>query len=144
MNTTIIAVGKLRKPYAELSREYEKRFPEKISIIEIVAKGMESETKDIIRKIPENSYIVTLDEKGHDLSSAELAAKFLKWQESGKRNLIFIIGGHEGISIEVKEKANFVLSLGRKTWPHQLARIMLLEQLYRARQINLGHPYHRE
>ena len=85
---------------------------------------------------------VALDRRGRALASEELAERLSRWQREGK-GIAFIIGGAEGLDESLRESADFVLSLGAATWPHMLARIMLAEQLYRARAIIAGHPYHR-
>jgi 23S rRNA (pseudouridine1915-N3)-methyltransferase len=142
MKICILAVGKMRGADAALCAEYQKRLKGAIAIKEITAASVKTENELLLKSIPEKSFIVLLDERGKDLSSRELADKFAAWQ--GRDNLVFIIGGADGVIDQVKTRADFILGLGRKTWPHRLARVMLLEQLYRAQQINAGHPYHRD
>ena len=93
---------------------------------------------------PAGARLVALDQRGSEWSSRELADRLRNWRESGVGALAFAIGGAEGLGAAVTERAEMVLSLGAMTWPHLLARCMLLEQLYRAQQILAGHPYHRE
>jgi len=144
MNLRIIAAGRLRGAYADMCSEYIKRMTCRVTIDEIPSASVKEEGKEMLGAVPKDAFVVALDEKGVDLSSHELAVKLQTWQESRAKALVFIIGGADGLSEDVKNRADFLLGLGRKTWPHHLARIMLLEQLYRAQQINSGHPYHRK
>jgi 23S rRNA (pseudouridine1915-N3)-methyltransferase len=98
---------------------------------------------ELIRKaIPKGALIVALDRRGRALTSEELAERLARWK-SQKKNVVFIVGGAEGLDEVLRGEADFVLSFGPNTWPHMLARIMLAEQLYRAQAILAGHPYHR-
>ncbi len=145
MKLSLLAVGKLRGPEAELCAEYEKRLTSGgIKIRELTAPNQKAEGAAILEAVPAKAFVVLLDERGKDLSSRELAEKLKIWQEQGQTDLVFVIGGADGLTDELKARGNFTLGLGRKTWPHKLARVMLLEQLYRAQQINAGHPYHRD
>ncbi len=144
MKIHILAVGRLRGTYAELCAEYIKRLTSRVIIKEISAPTQKAEGEALLRALPSKSFIVLLDETGKDLSSRELAVKMGVWQDQYIHDLVFIIGGADGVTDAVRAKAQLVLGLGRKTWPHKLARVMLLEQLYRAQQINNGHPYHRD
>jgi 23S rRNA (pseudouridine1915-N3)-methyltransferase len=144
MKTQILAIGRLRGAHAELSAEYAKRLTPPVVIKELTAPTPEAEGRALIKNVPRGAFIAVLDEHGKDLSSRELAIKLAAWQDQGVRNLVFVIGGTDGLPEAVKAEAGFTLGLGRKTWPHKLARVMLLEQLYRAQQINGGHPYHRD
>jgi len=93
--------------------------------------------------LPKGATAVALDAGGKQFSSEAFAARLAAWRESGAAELAFLIGGADGIAETVLTRADFILSLGAMTWPHLLARVMLLEQLYRAQQIIAGHPYHR-
>jgi 23S rRNA (pseudouridine1915-N3)-methyltransferase len=86
---------------------------------------------------------VILDERGESLSSPALAGRLQGWRTQTRPAVVFIIGGHDGLAPVLREKAELAIAFGAATWPHQLARIMLLEQLYRAVTILTGHPYHR-
>ncbi len=97
----------------------------------------------IVDALPAGALPVALDRGGTSLSSEELAARLQRWRDRGTEELAFLIGGAEGLAGPVLARAEFRLSLGAMTWPHLLARVMLLEQLYRAQQILAGHPYHR-
>ena len=93
---------------------------------------------------PERGKIVVLDEGGKSLSSAELANRTGVWRDDGVDELVFILGGPDGVSPELVTGADLVLAFGRLSWPHQLARAMLAEQIYRVITIWAGHPYHRQ
>ncbi len=144
MKMHILAVGRMRGPHADLCHEYTKRLTDFVAIKEVTAPTQDGENRALLAAIPSRAYVVILDERGKDLSSRELASKLAAWKGQGVRDLVFIIGGADGLTDAAKERADFTLGLGRKTWPHMLARVMLLEQLYRAQQINSGHPYHRD
>jgi 23S rRNA (pseudouridine1915-N3)-methyltransferase len=88
--------------------------------------------------------VIVLDEKGKSLSSRDFAARLQRFEDEGAGELAFLIGGADGHGQVVLERADFKLSLGAMTWPHMMVRAMLAEQLYRARQILAGHPYHRD
>ena len=98
----------------------------------------------ILGALPAATPLIALDERGSPWSSRELAGRLANWRDRGATELGFAIGGAEGLGPAVLDRAAVVLSLGAMTWPHFLARAMLLEQLYRAQQILAGHPYHRE
>ena len=94
--------------------------------------------------LPANSVSIALDERGQLLSSTELASKLETWRDTGKREARFLIGAADGHEDEGRASADLLLSFGRATWPHMLARAMLAEQLFRATSILANHPYHRE
>lgn len=102
------------------------------------------EAELILAAVPHGARLVALDEHGEAWSSRELAERLARWRDRGAADLVFAIGGAEGLGRAVLDRADTVLSLGAMTWPHFLVRGMLLEQLYRAQQILAGHPYHRE
>lgn len=144
MKIHILAIGKLRGAYAELCAEYAKRLTTKFVLKELAAPTQKAEGEALLNAIPEKAFVVILDEHGKDLSSRDFAEKLTAWRDHSIDNLVFVIGGADGLTAPLKEKADFTLGLGQKTWPHKLVRVMLLEQLYRAQQINSGHPYHRD
>ncbi|MFA6279204.1 MAG: 23S rRNA (pseudouridine(1915)-N(3))-methyltransferase RlmH [Bdellovibrionales bacterium] len=144
MKSRILAVGKVRGAQAALCDEYIKRLTGGFSVRELATQNQKAENEAILAALPAQSFVVILDEHGQDLTSRELAHKMAAWQDQGVSELVLVIGGADGLTAAVKERADFCLSLGHKTWPHQLARVMLIEQLYRAQQINNGHPYHRD
>lgn len=102
----------------------------------------QEEGKAILEAIPERAFVVALDEKGTLLTTEALAYHIEQWQNKGLP-LVFVIGGTEGLCSDVMDRASFALSLSPLTLPHALAQIILAEQLYRARSILAGHPYHR-
>jgi 23S rRNA (pseudouridine1915-N3)-methyltransferase len=151
MRTLVLAVGRLKPgPLKALERDYAERLSGPLVIREVeerrklsAAEMREREGALLLAALPKGAYAVALDPRGAPLSSADFAARLAGWRDSGRMELAFLIGGAEGLSESVRVRADFVLSLGSMTWPHFLARGMLLEQLYRAQQILAGHPYHR-
>jgi 23S rRNA (pseudouridine1915-N3)-methyltransferase len=156
---TLICMGKLKeKFYTAAAAEYEKRLkgycqfkilelpevrlPEDPSPAEIAA-GLEKEAEQIFAKIPKGAWFCVLTPEGKVISSEALAAKMKDVKLSGKSSACFLIGSSFGMSPRVKEKADFKLSMGPMTFPHHLARIMVLEQLYRAEAIQAGSKYHK-
>lgn len=144
MKVTLLAIGKIKGAYAELCSDYAKRMSSNFQVKELTAASQKAEGAALLAALPDKAFLVLLDERGKDLSSRDLADKFQSWQEQGHLNLVFMIGGADGHTDAVKQRADFILGLGNKTWPHKMARLMLLEQLYRAQQISIGHPYHRD
>lgn len=147
----ILAIGKIRKtPYEGLAELYRQRLHWPCTIHEIEsrytdpARMREDERERLSAKISANAYVVTLDEKGKSMKSLAFAEVFRGLQNEGRNHVQFIIGGADGLSDSIRARADLVLSFGAQTWPHMLARVMLLEQIYRAQQILGGHPYHRE
>ena len=156
---TLIVMGKLKeKFYLSAAAEYEKRLkgycsfkiielpehrlPEDPSPAEIQA-GLDKEAELIFSKIPKNSWLCIFTPEGKILSSEEFAGKLKDVKNSGKSSGCFLIGSSFGISQKVKDKADFKLSMGKMTFPHHLARIMVLEQIYRAEAIQAGSKYHK-
>jgi 23S rRNA (pseudouridine1915-N3)-methyltransferase len=87
--------------------------------------------------------VIALDERGKNITSIQFSEKFAQFEMSNPGKIIFIIGGADGLAPQILERANLKISFGCQTWPHMLVRVMLLEQIYRAQQILIGHPYHR-
>lgn len=151
MKLTLIAVGKAKGgPEAVLCAEYIKRLPWPVGIIEVEEKRplpatekMVREGRKILNAIPGNALVVALDKGGQAHSSVAFAKALQSWQMGGHANITFVIGGAGGLAKDVLARADKTLSFGAMTWPHLLARVMLLEQLYRAHAINTGHPYHK-
>jgi 23S rRNA (pseudouridine1915-N3)-methyltransferase len=135
----IIARGKIgRSPEAELVERYLKRLSWPVKLTELPESG---------GKLPpamENSVSILLDEKGEPLGSSDFARRLEQWRDGGRREARFLIGGADGFSGRERAEADLLLSFGRATWPHLLARAMLAEQLWRATSILANHPYHRE
>jgi 23S rRNA (pseudouridine1915-N3)-methyltransferase len=135
----IVARGKIgRSPEADLVERYLKRIAWPTKVTELPERGGK------LPDLPANSVVVVLDERGKALSSMELAKALEAWRDAGKREARFLIGAADGHDEEQRAGADLLLSFGRATWPHLLARAMLAEQLFRATAILANHPYHRE
>jgi len=159
MRVDIIAVGKLKERFfRDAAAEYLKRLQKyaKVSIIEVkdeplpnspsqseIARVLEAEGERIKRCLKENSYLVVLDITGEEMSSGDIARRIEGLFLQGKSRLAFIIGGVVGLHPSVISRAQWCLSFSRLTFPYQLMRIILLEQLYRCFTIIKGEPYHR-
>lgn len=102
------------------------------------------EAEKICSYLKQDSYKVIMDERGESVGSLHFSKLLEKKASEGKTILQFVLGGADGLTDQVRAKADKILSFGQQTWPHMLARIMLLEQIYRTQQIIAGHPYHRE
>ena len=156
---TLIVMGKLKeKFYLSAAAEYEKRLkgycsfklielpehrlPENPSPAEIQA-GLDREAELIFSRVPKGSWLCVFTPEGKILSSEEFAGKLKEVKNMGKSSAAFLVGSSFGISQKVKDKADFKLSMGKMTFPHHLARIMVLEQLYRAEAIQAGSKYHK-
>lgn len=105
--------------------------------------GLEAESARLIARIPDGARVLRLDEAGENLTSTELARRLAAWRDEGQRDLVFLIGGAEGYSADVRRTAPMTLAFGAQTWPHRLVRAMLAEQVYRALTILAGTPYHK-
>jgi 23S rRNA (pseudouridine1915-N3)-methyltransferase len=145
----LIAIGRLRDgPEAELFARYNARLRPKLSVTELPeARGAPAEIRRregeaLLTALPQSAFVVALDPRGETLGSEELARRLERWLGAA-RPVCFLIGGAEGLDTPAVARADCVLSLGPMTWPHFLVRAMLAEQLYRARSIAAGHPYHR-
>lgn len=159
MQCKILAVGSIKERYfTDGINEYLKRlkpvFP--VSIKEVpdlpvpqnasaaeIARIVAKEGEALLNHIPQDAYLVALAINGKMLSSEQLAAKLNDWAFSGKRELIFVIGGSCGLAPQVLARAEFKLSFGAATYPHQLMRLILTEQIYRGVKINRNEPYHK-
>ena len=156
---TLITMGKLKeKFYISAAEEYKKRLggyckftllelpevrlPEDPSPAEISA-GLEKEADLIFSKIPKGAWFCVFTPEGKELSSEAFASRLADVKNSGKSSACFLIGSSFGMAPRVKQKADFKLSMGPMTFPHHLARIMVLEQLYRAEAIQAGSKYHK-
>ncbi len=147
----IICVARVKKgPYYDLIEDYTKRLKWKLNIIEVESKLSDAkkcqaeESEKIQKHLDPNAILIALDERGDGLKSLDFAKTIQNFTNNGESHLQFVIGGADGLTDDVRDKATFLLSFGQQTWPHLLARVMLLEQIYRAQQILAGHPYHRE
>lgn len=158
-DVTLICMGKLKeKFYLSAAAEYEKRLkgycsfhlielpevrlPENPSPAEISA-GLEKEAESILAKIPKGCWFCVFTPEGKLLSSESLADKMRDVKISGKSSVCFLIGSSFGIAPRIKQMADFKLSMSPMTFPHHLARIMVMEQLYRAEAIQAGSKYHK-
>lgn len=159
LEITVIAIGKLKERfYLDAAAEYEKRLkgycqfklmelpevrlPDNPSPAEITA-GLEKEAELILTKLPKGCWLCVLTPEGKLLSSEALADKMRSVKVAGKSSLCFLIGSSFGMAPRIKEKADFKLSMSPMTFPHHLARIMVLEQIYRAEAIQAGSKYHK-
>lgn len=161
MSVHIICVGKLKEPfYREACAEYVKRLGAycRLTLVELpeeklppkpsqaqIGAALEKEAASIRAKVPPNAYVTALCVEGRMRSSEELAVKFRSgvWGGGGAKRLVFLIGGSYGLDQALKGEANDRLSMSPMTFPHHLARVMLLEQVYRAFKINEGSSYHK-
>ena len=140
----LIAVGRLKNdPLLDVFEDYKKRLLWKFSLIELDGKTQTEQLSKISEKLNPQAALVVLDERGKSISSRDFAAKIDGWQTSHGL-LQFVIGGADGLSDEIRKKASLLMSFGAQTWPHMMARVMVMEQIYRAQQILAGHPYHRD
>ena len=156
---TLITMGKLKEPfYISAASEYAKRLGGycKFSLLELpesrlsenpspaeISAGLEKEADQILSKIPKGSWFCVFTPEGKLLSSEDFARQLQTVKNSGKSSACFLIGSSFGMAPRVKQRADFRLSMGPMTFPHHLARIMVLEQLYRAEAIQAGSKYHK-
>ena len=159
MNITIICVGKIKEKYLKSAiDEYVKRLSRycKLNVVELADEKTpdnasekeellikEKEGEAILKNIKDNMFVIALDLKGNMLSSEELSNYIKDLGIRGESNIAFVIGGSLGISKAVLERANYKLCFSKMTFPHQLFRVMLLEQVYRGFRIISGEPYHK-
>jgi 23S rRNA (pseudouridine1915-N3)-methyltransferase len=160
MKLLVAAVGRLKRgPERDLAERYRERAAtlgrslgiRGLEIVEIeegrARRGPDRASEEaaaLAKFLPENAAIVVLDEHGKAYSSLEMAGVIGQWRDHGTETAVFVIGGADGLAAGLQKRAAVRLAFGAATWPHQLVRIMLLEQLYRAVTILAGHPYHRE
>jgi 23S rRNA (pseudouridine1915-N3)-methyltransferase len=159
MRLIVISIGRLKQgPERELAERYRERFDDigrklgfrGLDILEIpesrsrdAATRMTEEAAAISAAIPAKSVLVALDERGDNVDSAAFARHLGRWRDEQVANTIFTIGGADGLSPDLRRMAKLRIAFGSATWPHQMVRVMLLEQIYRAATILAGHPYHR-
>ena len=159
MKITLITVGKIKEKYfTDAIAEYAKRLSRycKLEIIEVAdektpdgaSEVLENQIKEkegerILSKVPDSAYVIALAIEGKQLSSEELADKMEKWNVGGISHLVFIIGGSLGMTPKVLNRADYKLSFSKMTFPHQLMRVVLLEQIYRSFRIRNNEPYHK-
>lgn len=159
MRIIVAAIGRLKRgPETELSDRYAKRAAQtgrslglrEVEIVEIREsraaepdKRMIEESIALANVIPAGSAVVLLDSRGENLDSPALAGRLAQWRSEDRPATVFVIGGPDGLATSLADEADLRLAFGTATWPHQLVRVMLLEQVYRATTILTGHPYHR-
>ncbi|AVX19474.1 23S rRNA (pseudouridine1915-N3)-methyltransferase [Carboxydocella sporoproducens DSM 16521] len=159
MQITIVCVGKLKEKYwREAEQEYLKRLAPyaRVKIIEVADESCPEEAGESVREqvrqkegerllaaLPPHSWRVALDLRGKTCSSEEMAARVEEWLLAGWSHLVFVIGGSLGLADKVLAACQFKLSFGAFTYPHQLMRVILLEQIYRWQKIRRGEPYHK-
>jgi 23S rRNA (pseudouridine1915-N3)-methyltransferase len=135
----IVARGRIgRGPEAELVDRYTKRIAWPVKLTELADTGGRLPPRD------PDGVTIALDERGEQLTSVELARKLEKWRDAGRRECRFVLGAADGHDEAERASADLLLAFGKATWPHLLARAMLMEQLFRATSILANHPYHRE
>ncbi len=159
MRISIIAIGRVKAgPERELISRYEKRYlatgktlgitgRELLEINESRATSPQQRCREeagkLVNAIPPGSFVIALDEHGKNTTSQDFANRLQRQMDEGRRELVLLIGGADGHGDKVRQRADLLLSFGQMTWPHQLVRLMLAEQLYRATTILANHPYHR-
>ena len=149
MKYRISAIGKIKSNDEDfITRKYLKRIENiELKQYKIKTKNKEKkideEAEKLINSTPKNGKLILLDEEGENMSSSELAKLILNWSNNNITNVNFAIGGAFGNSIKIKNKADKIIALGRLTWPHQMVKMMIAEQIYRIETIIQGHPYHK-
>lgn len=159
MKLTVITVGKLKEKYwVDAVKEYKKRISKyaKIELIEVAdekepnnasEKDIElikdKEGERILSKIKDSQHVVTLEIEGKEYTSESLAKQYQTWMNTGKSDVVFVIGGSNGIGREVKKRSNQEISFGSLTYPHQMMKVMILEQLFRVNKILRNEAYHK-
>ncbi len=145
MKYVLIAVAEMRGGVEkELFDQYRCRLSRPLTVIELKQRNSpEAESVEILKHIMPGDWVCALDERGLSVSSRDLTHIIADAEQHYKR-LIFVIGGADGLAPVVRARANYMLSFGKLTWPHLLARGLLMEQLYRCQQIAINHPYHRD
>lgn len=151
MRLWLVAVGRLRpSPMRAVLDDYLGRSAWPLTVREVEPRKklsgpalQEHEGELLLAAVPDRATLVALDERGRELTSMEFAEWLGRLRDDGVQDLAFLIGGADGLSQVVRDRAALKLAFGRATWPHMLVRAMLAEQIYRAQTILSGHPYHR-
>ena len=149
MTIEIISISnKLTPTIQELTTQYQKRLRGWVLTWRFISPGVgdvvtsqKKEAQAVLQVLGDKQFVVLLDETGAQLSSPQFSLKLASWQQS-HQNIVFIIGGAHGVDASLRNRANFTWSLSGLVFPHQIVQILLIEQLYRAQSIQLGHPYH--
>jgi len=160
MRISIAAIGKLKSgPERDLVQRYLERSSGAGKVLGLsgftvsefgeargdnAAQRKKDEAKHLLGYCPDDAIVIALDERGRSMPSVDFSKKLANFRDDGSRNMVFIIGGPDGLDAEVRKRANLILSFSPLTWPHQIVRALLCEQIYRAITIMSGHPYHRE
>ncbi len=157
MTITILCPSPLLKDsdIQNLSQNYIKKISNTVNIPDIKVKISNNDTPDLVKKKQADAlllhiqktaspFIITMDERGKNMDSPQFAQKIQDIQNNGISDFIFVIGGAYGLHPDILKHADMSLSFGSMVWPHRFVGVMLLEQLYRAQQINAGHPYHKD
>ncbi len=159
MKITLITVGKLKEKYwVQAVDEYKKRISKyaKIELIEVadekepnnaggkdIEQIKDKEADRILSKIKDNQHVVTLEIHGKTYTSEKLASEYQRWMNTGKSDVVFIIGGSNGLGEAVKKRSDQEISFGTLTYPHQMMKVMLMEQIFRVNKILRNESYHR-
>ncbi|HET9902724.1 MAG TPA: 23S rRNA (pseudouridine(1915)-N(3))-methyltransferase RlmH [Xanthobacteraceae bacterium] len=159
MRLTVVAIGRLKHgPERQLGERFRERAEKSgralgfraVEVVEVdesrsrdAGRRMIEESVAVAHLLPDRAALVILDERGDALASAAFAGRLGRWRDEGRSDAVFVIGGPDGLAESLRDRADLRLAFGAMTWPHQLVRIMLLEQIYRAMTILSGHPYHR-
>lgn len=156
MRITIACVGRAGRAKhdaaADLIAQYIERLPWAVTIREVADKRAAATADErkareaalLLAALPKGALTVALDETGKSLTSRAFAEQIGRWRDAGEAEIAFLIGGADGLDAALKARARLTMSLGAMTWPHLLARVLLLEQLYRAWSLLNNHPYHRD
>ncbi len=153
MKLRICAIGKDRRhEFAAAFARYQKQLPWQLELLEREPKKpnaptlqrMAEEASLLSQAAQGAQVLIALDERGKNMTSPQFAQHLIQWQEAGQTDIAFMIGGADGIDKSLRNQCDFILSFGAMVWPHQMVRVMLAEQLYRAYSISVGHPYHRD
>lgn len=156
MKITVACIGRAGRAKHDAAQSlidsYRERLPWPVAIREVedrkqggsAAERKAREADLLLAAVPKGAVLVAMDERGKSLSSRQFAETLEKWRDGGEQEVAFLIGGADGLDPALTAKARLTLSLSAMTWPHLLARVMLLEQLYRAWSLQTGHPYHRD
>ena len=149
MNVTILCIGKLKEKYwQDAAAEYIKRLGRfcRLTVTELSesrSDSAEEESRELLSKLPKGAFVIALDVKGRRMDSEGFAKKISELALEGKSDICFVIGGSNGFDDTVRSAAGLRLSFSDLTFPHQLMRVILLEQIYRAFKINAGEKYHK-
>ena len=154
MRIRIVAIGRLRAgPEASLIDDYLTRYErtgrslglDMVQVEEFEARkgGQAEEAALLLKSLERSDFVVALDERGKTMTSPQLADRIADVRDAGLRDMAFVVGGADGLTPNVRDRADLIMSFGKMVWPHMLARVMLTEQLYRAASILAGAPYHR-